>query len=90
MGINKIDNRTMVLKLFVTGNTSNSQRAITNLRKILKEKPYHNYKLKVIDILENPQIAEDQKILATPLLLRELPTPIRRITGDLNEIEKKS
>ena len=56
----------------------------------MEEKPYHNYKLKVIDILENPQIAEDQKILATPLLLRELPIPIRRIIGDLNEIEKKS
>ncbi len=79
---------TYLLKLYITGKTPNSERAITNLQAILETKLDRKYKLKVIDILKNPKLAEDEKIMATPLLERELPPPIRRIIGDLSDREK--
>lgn len=79
---------TYLLKLYITGTTPNSERAITNLKAILETKLNQKYKLKVIDILKNPKLAEDEKIMATPLLERELPPPIRRIIGDLSDREK--
>lgn len=76
------------LKLFVTGKTSNSTRAIETLQSICKENLADTYELSIIDVLEHPQQAEDEKILATPTLIKELPPPIRRIIGDLSDKEK--
>jgi circadian clock protein KaiB len=80
----------VVLKLFVTGRTSNSVRAIKNLKYILESEPglKNKYKLEVIDILKHPQLAEDEKIIATPVLEKTLPKPIRRVIGDLSDKEK--
>jgi len=77
-----------VLKLYVTGKTPNSQRAIGNLRDVLDNELKGLYRLKIIDILKNPQLAEEEKILATPTLAKVLPLPIRRIIGDLSDKEK--
>lgn len=78
----------VVLKLYVLGETVTSLRAIENLKKILTGKLERSYELKVIDVLKNPQLAEDDKILATPTLVRALPQPIRKIIGDLSAKEK--
>jgi len=80
--------RKYILKLYVTGQTANSLRAISNLKKLLAEKLYGVYELQIIDVLKHPQLAEDEKILATPLLARALPLPMKRIIGDLSNKEK--
>ena len=80
--------RKFVLKLYITGQTPNSIRAIENLKEILKKDLKGKYELKIIDVQKNPQLAEDEKILATPTLSRVLPLPIRRIIGDLSQKDK--
>jgi circadian clock protein KaiB len=77
-----------LLKLFVTGQTPRAELAIENLRRICEEEFQNEYELIVIDILQRPQLAEDEKILATPTVIKELPPPIRRIIGDLSDNEK--
>jgi circadian clock protein KaiB len=77
-----------VLKLYVTGVTSRSQEALKNLKKILDEDYKGVYSLKVIDVIKQPQLAEDDKILATPTLIKILPPPVARIIGDLSDREK--
>lgn len=78
----------VVLKLFVTGQTPSSERAVANLQQICETELRGKYMIKVIDVLERPQLAEDEKIIATPTLIRELPPPLRRIIGDLSDKEK--
>ena len=77
-----------VLKLYVAGNTPNSVRALKTLKNILEQDFQGVYALKVIDVLKNPQLAEEDKILATPTLSKVLPPPVRRIIGDLSDREK--
>jgi len=77
-----------VLKLYVTGETLRSQVALKNLKKILDEDYKGVYSVKVIDVIKHPQLAEDDKILATPTLIRILPPPVARIIGDLSDREK--
>ena len=73
--------KTYILKLYVAGNTPNSMRALKTLRNILETEFRGVYALKVIDVLKNPQLAEEDKILATPTLSKILPPPVRRIIG---------
>lgn len=73
------------LKLFITGQTSRSSRAIANLRRICEDELGTEYELNIIDVLERPQMAEDERILATPTLIKEFPLPVRRIIGDLSD-----
>ncbi|MEB3309746.1 MAG: circadian clock protein KaiB [Snowella sp.] len=80
--------KTYVLKLYVAGNTPNSVRALKTLKTILEKEFKGVYALKVIDVLKNPQLAEEDKILATPTLARILPPPVRKIIGDLSDREK--
>ncbi len=77
-----------VIKLYITGQTPRSLRAIDNLRRICDTELDDQYELVVIDVLERPQLAEDEKILATPTVVKELPPPIRRIIGDLSDTER--
>jgi circadian clock protein KaiB len=77
-----------LLKLYVTGQTPRSLRAIANLRDLCEEELRGQYELFVIDVLERPQLAEDEKILATPTVVKELPSPMRRIIGDLSDSER--
>ncbi|MEI6379530.1 MAG: circadian clock protein KaiB [Cyanobacteriota bacterium ELA615] len=80
--------KTYVLKLYVAGNTPNSVKALKTLKNILEEDLQGVYALKVIDVLKNPQLAEEDKILATPTLAKVLPPPVRKIIGDLSDREK--
>ncbi|MBF0163737.1 MAG: circadian clock protein KaiB [Magnetococcales bacterium] len=82
------DHEKYLLKLYITGHTPRSERAIKNLRRICEEDLSGHYEMRVIDILEQPQLAEDEKILATPTLIKALPPPLRRIIGDLSDSEK--
>ncbi len=77
-----------VLKLYVTGKSAKAETAIANLRRICEEELQGKYELQIIDVLENPQAAEDDKILATPTLIKRLPPPLRRVIGDLSDKHK--
>ncbi len=76
------------LKLYITGKTARSERAIKSLKEICSKELGDKYVLNVIDVLEFPQEAEDDKVLATPTLIKSLPPPIKRIIGDLSDKEK--
>ena len=76
------------LKLYITGQTQKSEQAIANIRRICEQELNGQYELAVIDVLEQPQLAEDEKILATPTLIKELPPPLSRVIGDLSNTEK--
>ena len=80
--------KTYVLKLYVAGNTPNSVRALKILKEILEQDFRGIYALKVIDVVQNPQLAEEDKIMATPTLAKVLPPPVRKIVGDLSDREK--
>ncbi|OOC10704.1 MULTISPECIES: circadian clock KaiB family protein [Thioalkalivibrio] len=74
-----------LLRLYVTGQTARSARALANLQAICEEELQGRYRIEVIDVLENPERGENERIVATPTLIRELPPPIRRIIGDLSD-----
>jgi len=80
--------RRVVLRLYITGHTVNSRAATDNLRRIIDEELLGMYELEVIDVLEHPQLAEEDKILATPTLIKILPPPIRKVIGDLSDRDK--
>jgi circadian clock protein KaiB len=61
---------------------------VANLRRICESELGAQYDLEIIDVLEHPQIAEDQRILATPTLVKQLPLPLRRVIGDLSDRDK--
>lgn len=77
-----------LLRLYITGRTPRSEQCIANLRSICNKEFHSEYELEVIDVLEKPQLAEDDKIVATPTLIKKLPPPVRRLIGDLSETEK--
>jgi circadian clock protein KaiB len=77
-----------LLKLFVTGKTPRAELAIANIKRICDEELSGRYQLEIIDVLENPEAAETEKILATPTLIKQLPPPLRRVIGDLTDKEK--
>ena len=77
-----------VLRLFVTGTTPRSARAISNLRRICDERLHGTYSLEVIDIYQSPQAAKEHQIVAVPTLIKVLPQPLRRIIGDLANLER--
>ena len=77
------------LRLYVTGQTPHSLRATENLKKLCADQGLENdYEVRIIDILKEPQLAEEDKIIATPTLVRALPPPLRKIIGDLSETDK--
>ncbi|MBP0015656.1 MAG: circadian clock KaiB family protein [Roseofilum sp. SBFL] len=76
-----------LLKLYITGNTPKSQRAIANLIEICNTQLEDQYELKIIDVLEEPELAETERILVTPTLIKQLPQPIQRIIGDLSNVD---
>ena len=79
---------TYVLRLYVTGTSPRAQVAIANLRRICEQDLRGQYDLEIIDVLEHPEVAESEKILATPTLIKQLPPPLRRVIGDLSDKEK--
>jgi len=77
-----------LLTLYVTGTSPRTKVAISNLQRLCENELAGQYELEVVDVLENPQRAEDEKILATPTLIKQLPLPLRRVIGDLSDREK--
>jgi circadian clock protein KaiB len=76
------------LTLYVTGTSPRTKVAIDNLNRICAQELEGLYVLEIVDVLEHPQRAEDEKILATPTLIKQLPPPLRRVIGDLSDKEK--
>jgi circadian clock protein KaiB len=77
-----------VLRLYVAGQTPKSVTAFANLKKICAEHLQNKYRIELIDLMENPQLARGDQILAIPTLVRNLPTPMRKIIGDLSNTER--
>ena len=76
------------LRLYVAGKTPKSVTAFANLKKICEEHLAGQYTIEIVDLLENPQLANGDQILAIPTLVRKLPTPIKKIIGDLSNTER--
>lgn len=77
-----------LLRLYVAGQTPRSMFALSNLRKICEEHLAGRYRVEVIDLLQKPQLAAGDQILAIPTLVRPLPKPVRKIIGDLSNTER--
>lgn len=77
-----------VLRLYVAGQSPKALTAFTNLKKICEEQLNGKYSIEVIDLLVNPQLSVEYQILALPTLVRKLPTPVRKIIGDLSDTQR--
>jgi len=84
----KSDDNTYLLRLFVTGASPNSSRAISNLKEICETYLKGKYDLEIIDVYQQPLMAESEQIIALPLLIKKHPSPERRLIGDMSDIEK--
>ncbi len=77
-----------VLRLYITGMTRRSMQAVGNIRKICEEHLEGRYDLEVIDIHQQPTLAEGEQIIAAPTLIKKLPLPLRRFIGDMSNTER--
>ncbi len=77
-----------IMRLYITGMTPRSSKALANLKKICEEYIKDHYELEVVDIYQQPKLARGEQIVATPTLIKKLPLPIRRLIGDMSD--KKS
>jgi circadian clock protein KaiB len=76
------------LRLYVAGQTAKSLQAFANLKRICEEHLAGQYRIEVVDLIKNPQLAKGDQILALPTLVRKLPQPVRKIIGDLSNTER--
>nr|WP_154280586.1 circadian clock KaiB family protein [Pedobacter petrophilus] len=76
------------MRLYVAGKTTKSVVALENLKKICEDHLAGKYSIEVVDLLEKPQLAEGDQILAIPTLVKKVPEPVRKIIGDLSNVEK--
>jgi circadian clock protein KaiB len=76
-----------ILRLYIAGQTPNSVAAIANLKKLCQEKLRGKYRIEVVDLLEKPQLAKGDQIIAIPTLVRRLPPPVKKIIGNLSKAE---
>lgn len=81
-------NDAWILRLYVAGQTPNSLTAFENLKKICEDHLGTTYTIEVIDLQKHPQLAKDHQIIAVPTLIRKLPTPVKKIIGNLSNTEK--
>lgn len=77
-----------ILKLYVSGNSPTSVRAIMNLKKICEENLHGQYLLEIIDLYQKPELAREANLIAAPTLIRNLPLPLRRIIGDMSDTDR--
>lgn len=84
----RLETERYVLRLYVTGMTPRSMRAIENVRAICEEHLQGRYELEVVDIYQQPVLAKGEQIVAAPTLIKKLPAPLRRIIGDLSNKER--
>lgn len=83
----KQDSEIWKLRLYIAGQTPNSIIAVTNLKRICEERLQGRYRIEVIDLLLNPQLAKGDQIVAIPTVVRRLPAPVKRIVGNLSKNE---
>ena len=86
--LEKLSTQKYVFRLYVTGATDRSARAIENIRKLCEEHLKGRYELEIIDIYQHPETARTEQIIAAPTLIKKLPLPLRKFIGDLSD-EKK-
>ena len=86
--VTPIDDGHYHMRLYVAGHTAKSLAAISNLKRVCEEHLAGRYEVEVIDLVENPKLAAGDQILAVPTLVRRLPTPLKRIIGDLSDTER--
>ena len=84
-----LDKQVYLLRLYVTGATPASTRAIANLKAVCESRLKGRFELEVIDIFQRPKLAEGEQIIAAPTLVKELPPPLRKFVGDLSDLEGK-
>ena len=77
-----------VLRLYVSGSTLKSALAVENIKRICEQYLKNRYDLKVIDIYQQPNLARDEQIVAVPTLIKRLPSPLRRLVGDMSNLKK--
>ena len=77
-----------ILRLYITGMTPLSMRAIANVKIICEEYLHGRYELDVVDLYQQPQLAKGEQIIAAPTLIKKLPLPLRRIIGDMSKTER--
>ena len=77
-----------VLCLYIAGITPKSTRAIANIKKICEQELKGRYELDIVDIYQQPELAQTAQIIAAPTLIKELPLPLRKIIGDLSDTER--
>ena len=77
-----------VLRLFITGATPNSVRAVNNIRAICETHLQGRYSLQIIDVYQDAALAQEEQIIALPLLIKKFPLPERKLIGDLSQTEK--
>jgi circadian clock protein KaiB len=77
-----------ILRLYIAGQTPRSIKAFANLKRICEEHLKGRYRIEVIDLIQNPQLAAGDQILAVPTLVRLLPEPVRKIIGDLSNTDR--
>jgi circadian clock protein KaiB len=82
------DQEDYVLYLYVAGQTPRSKRAIANIRKICEDQLKGHYDLEIIDVYQEPERAKSEQLFALPTLIKKLPSPLRRMIGDLSDSEK--
>jgi circadian clock protein KaiB len=82
------DSARYVLRLYVTGSTRHSTRAIVNIRTICEEHLKGRYELEIVDISQHPTLVEGEQIIAAPTLIKKLPLPLRRFIGDMSQTER--
>ncbi len=80
--------REYVLRLYVTGTTARSARAISNVKRMCEQHLEGHYQLEVIDLYQQPHLAAQKQIIAAPTLIKELPLPVRRVLGDMSRTER--
>lgn len=79
---------TWELRLYTAGQTPKSLAAMDNLRRFCDEHLAGQYRIEIVDLMANPRLAKDDQIVAIPTLVRKLPAPLRRIIGDLSDVER--
>ena len=82
------DEEVFLLRLYVAGQTPKCVHAYTNLKRICEEFLANRYQIEMVDLLQNPQLARGDQILAVPTLVRRLPEPMKKIIGDLSNTER--
>jgi circadian clock protein KaiB len=83
-----VEDERYVLRLYITGTTPQSVRAIANVKKLCEDHLCDRYELEVIDLYQQPQLAQGEQIIAAPTLIKKLPLPLRRIIGDMSRTER--